>query len=707
MVAMITMVLIMIMSTTTLPLLSCHAWTTMTTLSNARSKTMLSHRHTTMRHRCQNKNHGKSETRRDNDDCDAENTCQTNTVAIIQNSISPSSSPSSHHHAIKRRNDSDDNISLLLQDRRKVLQQSTLMLLLGGLSLLSGSESARAAVASDNCLTDLTVGQGSWQPLSKYNNNANENHDDAANESTTNTQLLPASFVSYGTRVVLHYDPGVQEWWEEEITRRRHKRNNVDDDDDDESEILFTSLASSLGRTWQDVITSSSSSQRLYEQYLANYPKSAQRQINIWFAFLPYELQPKSWQLQQQSQQKNTITTSSADTEALTQFWEHDRTAMLPEPYHVTFNGDTSTAHITPTLPDPLMQGLSSSLSSSSSPLLLTREQPVYGPAVYATLGVAGGVGCALTHATVIPLDVIKTRAQMADATSTSSPSSSSSKRNLLQQAERMVERQGWSSLFLGAQATIVGYLWYGISVYPTYTATKRWLWANDMITDTLNPDAIALLAGALAAVVASLGLTPLEAARIRAVANPRKYAKAGVTGTLQVLAEEQVLYAGFPSLLTRQVVFGSIKFLAFERFAMALSNTWPDTLGSPDVSWLVSLLAGGLSGFVSATVSQPADSLLTYVSSQKRTGSSSSSSNNNNNNNNNNAPGKNLNLWQGLQQLWTEEGPGALFRGLGSRSIWAGSIIAGQFFLYDIFRTAAGVSTVDLTQVWDYQINL
>jgi len=46
------------------------------------------------------------------------------------------------------------------------------------------------------------------------------------------------------------------------------------------------------------------------------------------------------------------------------------------------------------------------------------------------------------------------------------------------------------------------------------------------------------------------------------------------------------------------------------------------------------------------------------------------------------------------------EDGVGSLFRGLGSRSVWAGCIIAGQFLLYDVFRAAFGISGDDLNQV-------
>ena len=73
----------------------------------------------------------------------------------------------------------------------------------------------------------------------------------------------------------------------------------------------------------------------------------------------------------------------------------------------------------------------------------------------------------------------------------------------------------------------------------------------------------ISLIAGAAAAVVASIGLTPIEAARIRTVAEPSVYRDLGLVGTLQSMAGEderlgwKTLYAGFPSLVTRQVLFG------------------------------------------------------------------------------------------------------------------------------------------------------
>ena len=167
-------------------------------------------------------------------------------------------------------------------------------------------------------------------------------------------------------------------------------------------------------------------------------------------------------------------------------------------------------------------------------------------------------------------------------------------------------------------------------------------------------------IAGALAAVIASLGLTPLEAARIRVVADPERYRSLGLSGTLGIIANEdpnvgwKAVYAGLPSLLTRQVIFGSVKFLAFERACEAIYSVWPFLRDATWTSLTVSLVAGGFSGALSSVVSQPADSVLTYVA--QNSGEKGS-----------------LGVIEGCRVMIEEEGVGSLFRGLGSRCIWAG----------------------------------
>jgi solute carrier family 25 phosphate transporter 3 len=127
--------------------------------------------------------------------------------------------------------------------------------------------------------------------------------------------------------------------------------------------------------------------------------------------------------------------------------------------------------------------------------------------------------------------------------------------------AATISKEEGLGALLLGTQATIVGYLWYGISVYPSYAFFKRFI-ASSLLSPAFavaHSNDIALIAGALASVVASLGLTPVEACRIRAVAQPEIYRDVGLIGTSQIIASEdaqlgwKALYAGLPSLMTRQ----------------------------------------------------------------------------------------------------------------------------------------------------------
>ena len=218
----------------------------------------------------------------------------------------------------------------------------------------------------------------------------------------------------------------------------------------------------------------------------------------------------------------------------------------------------------------------------------------------------------------------------------------------------------------------------------------------------------------------ASVGLTPLEAARIRCVADPDRYREGGLAGTLSSIASEgggggaaraagtdlstkvtavegfRALYGGFPTLVTRQVIFGSVKFLTFERAASAIYGIWPILGESTATSLGVSLVAGGIAGTLSSVVSQPADSVLTYIARQEGGGDDNDGDGNR----------ESMGLLEGTRSLIDEDGPSALFRGLGSRCVWAGSIIAGQFLLYDVFRTVFGVNTDDLTEIFEVVID-
>ena len=120
----------------------------------------------------------------------------------------------------------------------------------------------------------------------------------------------------------------------------------------------------------------------------------------------------------------------------------------------------------------------------------------------------------------------------------------------------------------------------------------------------------------------------------------------------------------------------------------MPFFGVWPILHDATWTSLTVSLVAGGFSGCLSSVVSQPADSVLTHVAQ------------------NNNNGGGGGGLIEGCQQMVQQDGVGSLFRSLGSRCVWAGSIIAGHFLLYDVFRSFFGVSGDDLSQIYQVAIS-
>lgn len=501
--------------------------------------------------------------------------------------------------------------------------------------------------------------------------------------------MIPATFATYASRVLLHYDEGVASWWQGVV----QSCSLIASYDQREAKLrtsfghLARSIHNAVAASLQEAPTPQEGYENLLQLLLNNYGKDndARRHLGLLFAMLPQDYQPTKLMSRLCS-----TTLSTALVPPQLENWMADFTALFPAEFQCVQVKGTGEYTIYPSISlyevavdEGFGQTVTNTAAGPLAALPLQREIPNFTPFMYALFGISGAAGCALTHTIVIPLDVVKTRMQ-------TNPSSGRN-RSMIDSAAQIIQDEGIPGLLLGAQATIAGYVWYGISVYPSYTFFKRWIGQSLLSPELvmIHSNDIALVAGALAAVLASLGLTPMEAARIRTVAEPDVYRSKGLMGTLQIIATEdpklgwKTLFAGLPSLLVRQVIFGSIKFLAFERACEAIFHQWPTLQDQTWTSLLVSLVAGGFSGCLSSVVSQPADSVLTYV-----------------------AQNSNVGLLQGSRIMVDQEGFGSLFRGLGSRCVWAGSIIAGQFLLYDVFRTYFGVNSNDLSQAFEIVIS-
>lgn len=293
----------------------------------------------------------------------------------------------------------------------------------------------------------------------------------------------------------------------------------------------------------------------------------------------------------------------------------------------------------------------------------------------YALFALSGAAGCCLTHSLVTPLDVVKTRMQ----------TSPGRYRGLADGAQAIVATEGWGMLFVGLQATLVGYAWYGMTVYPGYEFFSR-LFERLAGSGASSLHAqIVLISGACATVVACFGVCPMEAARIRAVAQP-DFAP-GLVNMLRALYREGgfgSLYKGFWPIVLRQVIFGMVKFYTFDSLTDTLFAAAPALKATVGSQLLVSLLAGLAAGVASACVSQPADSILSELNRQGGKGDLSTAA---------------AALWRAGDGT-----PSRFFAGLLSRCVWSGSIISGQFFIYDIAKAVLGIASDDLLLFLDVQ---
>jgi solute carrier family 25 phosphate transporter 3 len=122
------------------------------------------------------------------------------------------------------------------------------------------------------------------------------------------------------------------------------------------------------------------------------------------------------------------------------------------------------------------------------------------------------------------------------------------------------------------------------------------------------------------------------------------------------------------------QVLFGMIKFLVFDLLASWIFSTFPVMGSTTFLSLTVSLVAGAFAGVGSTIVSQPADTVLTKMKENSS-----------------------IDAATVVIDIWQRRGAKGFFDGLLSRCVWAGTIISGQFLIYDILKNLFQITNEDL----------
>ncbi|OBT57711.1 hypothetical protein VE04_01944 [Pseudogymnoascus sp. 24MN13] len=287
---------------------------------------------------------------------------------------------------------------------------------------------------------------------------------------------------------------------------------------------------------------------------------------------------------------------------------------------------------------------------ASSAVAAVKAETPekLSGAALYSRFAIAGALCCSITHGALTPVDVVKTRIQLDPATYN---------RGLIGGFRQVIAKEGAGALLTGLGPTFAGYFLQG--------AFKFGDGAN-------NRTAVYLASAARAEFVADVALCPLEATRIRLVAEPT-YANGLIGGFSKMLKTEGVgsFYAGFGPLLFKQVPYTMAKFVVYEKVVEAVYKQVARSARSDGAQTGVNLGSGLIAGFAAALISQPADTMLSKINKTKG------------------APGEGTT--SRLIKIAKDLGLKGSYTGIGARLFMVGTLTAGQFAIYGDVKKALG----------------
>lgn len=291
-------------------------------------------------------------------------------------------------------------------------------------------------------------------------------------------------------------------------------------------------------------------------------------------------------------------------------------------------------------------------------PVAATPALPQYSVADYASFGLAGAIGCGVTHGAMTPIDVIKTRIQLEPSVYN---------KGMVGSLRQIVSTEGAGALLTGLGPTVLGYSLQGTFKFGGYELFKKtFIEQIGYETSKKYKNSIYIGSAAMAEFVADIALCPLEATRIRLVSQP-SFANGLVGGFSRILKEEGLgsFYNGFTPILFKQIPYNIAKFLVYERAAEAIYAAVPTPKKDLSTSAVtgINLGAGIIAGCAAAIVSQPADTLLSKVNKTKK------------------APGQStVGL---LAQLAGQLGFRGSFAGLPTRLIMVGTLTSLQFTIY------------------------
>lgn len=320
-----------------------------------------------------------------------------------------------------------------------------------------------------------------------------------------------------------------------------------------------------------------------------------------------------------------------------------------------------------------------------SQPLTQAPAQPKKSVTAYSAAGkydleyylkgaLAGGICCSITHGALCPVDVVKTRMQLEPTKYT----------GMISGFRTVIAEEGAGALATGLGSTAIGYFvqgWFKFGGVEFFKVNQAQYLGVEKAWEYRFP--IYLASAACAEFIADVFLCPLEAVRIKLVANP-SYAKGLGDAVPKIIKDEGIVrgfYSGFVPILFKQIPYTMAKFVVQGAAAEQIANSAGiDMKVAADSTKLsISLASGVVAGVAAAIISHPADTLLSLVNKKGAGGTGSMGSR--------------------LANIASEVGIVKLcLTGLPARCVMIGTLTAGQFGIFDIVMSAVGASKFSFT---------
>lgn len=281
---------------------------------------------------------------------------------------------------------------------------------------------------------------------------------------------------------------------------------------------------------------------------------------------------------------------------------------------------------------------------------------------------IGGAIACGPTHSAMTPLDLIKCRRQVDSSLYSSN----------IQAFKTILKGEGVGGLLTGFGATFVGYTFQGAGKYGLYEVFKYNYskLAGPELAEKYKTG-VYLAASASAEFIADLALCPLEAIKVKTQTTIPPYAKGLTDGFSKFVASEGFsgLYKGLVPLWLRQIPYTMVKFASFETIVEMIYARLDKPKDSYSTAFQtgVSFTGGYIAGILCATISHPADVMVSKINNERSASES---------------------IGAATKRIYGKIGFVGLWNGLPVRIFMIGSLTGLQWLLYDTFKVSVGLPT-------------